>query len=202
MSTILFYDTETNGLPRWDLAADDPAQPRLVDLGAILCDADTGAELARFESIVRPDGWTIGADMVKIHGITQAIAMRVGKPVDQVLDAFDLLERRANTIATYNLRFDEKVMRGERRRLGRPDGFGMIPVFCCLKGARALCKLPKGKPPKLAEAFEILVGRKHEGAHRAIVDARAAADIYFAARSNPLFMEKGANFKTNQERAA
>ncbi len=38
MSTglLLFIDTETTGLPRWDLPADDPSQPRVVDLAGLL----------------------------------------------------------------------------------------------------------------------------------------------------------------------
>lgn len=56
MSTgrILFVDTETTGLPQWNLPADDPSQPRVVDLAGLLCDAD-GKEVGRFESIVKPD---------------------------------------------------------------------------------------------------------------------------------------------------
>lgn len=200
MKSILFYDTETSGMPSWDLPADHPAQPRCVELAAILCDP-RGVEIERIDMLVKPDGWSIEDSVAEIHGITTDLALEEGRPIAEVLDAFDRLSRQAGTLATYNLRFDEKVIRGERRRLGRPDGFGQTPVFCCMKGARKICKMPKGKPPKLGEAVKILLGREHTGAHRGIDDAIAARDIYYACRDNPEFMAAGSHFATNEWRS-
>lgn len=209
---IIFFDTETTGIPRWDLPADDPSQPRIVDIGAILCEQD-GTEVDRFESIVKPDGWTVAEGAAKVHGITTEIALEQGRPIAEVLDGFDGLQNRATLIAAFNIRFDDKLLRGERRRLGRPDGFGTVPVFCCMKGATPICKMPgtakmkaagfnKFKPPKLTEAVEILLKRKHEGAHRALADAIATKDLYFAMADNEEFMKAGGAFQTNQKEAA
>lgn len=210
--SILFYDTETSGLPRWDLPADDPTQPRIVDLAGVLFDSE-GEELASFEALIKPDGWTIDAKTSEIHGITTAMCERDGIPILEALDRFEALVTQAETIAAYNLRFDEKLLRGERRRAGRPDGFGTVPVFCCMKGATPLCKIPptrrmraagfdKYKTPNLGEAVKHLLRREHVGAHRAMADARAAAEIYFECRHLEEFMKAGADFKTNQERNA
>jgi DNA polymerase-3 subunit epsilon len=211
---ILFYDTETSGLPRWDLPADDPIQPRIVDIAGVLCEVADGTELARFEALIKPEGWEIDEQTAKIHGITTEIAARDGIPIAEALDQFEALVSEAGVLAAFNLRFDEKLLRGERRRLGRPDGFGTVPVFCCMKGATPLCKIKatqrmratgrggQFKTPNLGEAVKILLEREHAGAHRAMADALAARDIYFACRHLEEFALAGANFKTNQERDA
>lgn len=209
---ILFFDTETTGIPRWDLPADDPKQPYIVDLAGLLCD-DDGNDIDRFEAIVKPEGWTVAEGAAKVHGITTEIATEKGIPIIEALDGFDALVSRAEMIAAFNLRFDDKLLRGARRRLGRPDGFGTVKVFCCMKGATPLCKMPptgkmqaagfdKFKTPKLEEAIRILLGREHVGAHRAMADAVATKDLYFAMKGDPVFIAAGSEFHTNAAKAA
>jgi DNA polymerase-3 subunit epsilon len=208
---VLIYDTETSGLPRYDLPADDPAQPRLVELVALLCNAD-GYAIDSYASLVKPEGWTIEEGAAKVHGITTEIAREKGRPVLEVLDGFDVLAAKAGLLVAYNLRFDEKILRGERRRAGRPDGFGALPVFCCMKGATPLCRIPPTakmirsgiaerkpfKQPRLEEAVRLLLGREHAGAHRALADAEATRALYFKFRSDPAFREAGADFVSNR----
>lgn len=204
---ILLFDSETCGIPQWHLPADHPSQPRVVDLAGLLCD-DAGLEVARFESIVKPDGWTVPKGAADIHGITTEIATAEGKPIAEVMEGFDALVARCTLLAAFNIRFDDKLLRGERRRLGRPDGFGTVPVFCVMKGVTPLCKMPttpkmvragfdKFKPPKLSEAVKILLKREHVGAHRAMADVLATRDLFFALRDNAEFMAAGSDFKSN-----
>ncbi|MEJ5127665.1 hypothetical protein WH367_16610 [Comamonas sp. MYb21] len=56
MNLILAYDSETQGLPKWDLSSDHPDQPHIVQLGALLVDLDTRATIASMDVIIRPDG--------------------------------------------------------------------------------------------------------------------------------------------------
>lgn len=206
-TAYLFFDTETTGIPLWHLPADDPSQPRIVDLAGILCD-DAGTEMSRFESMVKPDGWTVPDGAARCHGITTEIATAEGRPIAEVLDGFDAMLARATLLVAFNIRFDDKLLRGERRRLGRPDGFGTTPVFCCMRAATPCCKMKptgkmvkagffKHKTPTLTEAVEKLLGRKHDGAHRAMADALATRDLYFAMRDNQEFMAAGSAFKSN-----
>lgn len=207
---ILFYDTETTGIPDWALPADHESQPHIVDLAGLLCD-ESGNEVGRFEALVKPEGWKVDPGAAKIHGITTEIALKGGLPIAEVLDGFDTLVAKANMMCAYNIRFDEKLLRGARRRLGRLDGFGTIPVFCCMRGATPVCKMPptgkmvkagygKFKSPKLSEAVQILLKREHVGAHRAMADVLATRDLYFAMRGNAEFMAAGSAFKTNSDR--
>ncbi|MGT2505722.1 hypothetical protein [Cupriavidus basilensis] len=59
MTPILFYDTETSGLPQWSLPSEDPSQPHITQIAAELHDEDTGTTLAFMDLLIRPDGWTI-----------------------------------------------------------------------------------------------------------------------------------------------
>lgn len=47
MKPILFYDTETNGLPLWREPSNHPGQPHITQLAAELCDADSGRAQTR-----------------------------------------------------------------------------------------------------------------------------------------------------------
>nr|WP_299241463.1 hypothetical protein [uncultured Halomonas sp.] len=40
MTPILFFDTETTGLPDWKVPSDSEHQPHLVQLAAVLADDD------------------------------------------------------------------------------------------------------------------------------------------------------------------
>ena len=56
MNRILFYDTETTGLPDWKVPSDDPCQPHLVQLAAVLCNADTREIISTIDVVIRA-GW-------------------------------------------------------------------------------------------------------------------------------------------------
>ena len=47
----LFFDTETTGLPKYKLPIDDPAQPMIVQLAAIMSDADKTPYSIRIQNV-------------------------------------------------------------------------------------------------------------------------------------------------------
>lgn len=70
MPNILFFDTETTGIPDFKSPSDAPHQPHLVEVAALVIDEDTRQVINGFHSMVRPDGWTIPDEVAAIHGIT------------------------------------------------------------------------------------------------------------------------------------
>ena len=81
------FDFETTGIPEWKLPSEDPCQPHIVEVAALLCDA-AGNTIDRFEAIVRPNGWEISPEMTAIHGISHEQAMDVGISEAEALEGF------------------------------------------------------------------------------------------------------------------
>ena len=198
---ILFLDCETTGIPNFGLPADDPSQPRVCSLAALMVDDELDYGNCRwkeeFVTLIKPDGWTIPEETSCIHGITTEIALAKGIPAVEAMSRLGAMMDRADRVAAYNVRFDLKMARGELRRAGFPDRFG-LPTIDIMRLATDYCQMPptakmvaagfkKPKPPKLHEAVERILGRKHEGAHDARADAMACIDIYRAIKA-----EKGA----------
>ena len=86
---LLFFDTETTGVPRNYKAPASDLQnwPRLVQLAWLLTDAE-GREIKSAEHIVRPEGFEIPAPAQKVHGISTAAALSEGVPLRDVLAGF------------------------------------------------------------------------------------------------------------------
>jgi len=173
--SYLIFDTETSSLARFDLAADHPDQARIVQLGAMLCDGDDFAPVAEMNAIIKPDGWVIGETAQKVHGISLERAMDEGRPIADVIEEFDALADKADVLAGYFVRFDNKLIRGERRRLGRDDRYGVLPELDIMWACKSLC--PFKKMPKLEEAYRFLIGREIENAHDALGDVSATHEL-------------------------
>jgi DNA polymerase-3 subunit epsilon len=184
----LIFDFETTGLPNFGLPADDPSQPRICQVGAALV-VEEGDPLTTIDCIIRPDGWTIPFDAARIHGITTERAEAEGVSIIGAMELLMKVWNRAAVIASYGMLFDTKMARSELRRMNMPDRFGEKDEFCVLNACRPVCKMAPtdrmmaadyrdNKPPKLAEACEIILGRKHEKAHTAIGDVMVTVDLY------------------------
>jgi len=188
---ILVYDTETTGLPNFRLPADDPSQPRMIQLAFALYDGPDTL-VAEECHLIKPDGWTMPQQLVdKLgHGLTQKRLERDGTPITEVLEAFNLTRDQATLLVAYGIRFDQKILRGEFRRGGFRDRYAETPECCVMRAATPLCKLPPTdamiatgrysyKTPKLTEAAKIILGVEHVGAHDALADVRMTARLYF-----------------------
>lgn len=189
---ILAFDTETTGLPREDLPLEDPAQPHLVQLAALLIE-DDGTERASINLLIQPDGWSIPDDVAVIHGITNEIAARCGVSEAFALAAWDRLCRRCDLLVAHQIEFDWTLVRIANARTGacKRDLDAEAPwMFCTMQAASGIVNLPptskmlwagydKPKAPKLAECYQFFFNETLGGAHDALVDVRACARVYF-----------------------
>ncbi|MGK7045366.1 3'-5' exonuclease [Pseudomonas aeruginosa] len=174
------FDFETTGIPEWKLPSEDPCQPHIVEVAALLCDV-AGNTIDRFEAIVRPNGWEITPEMTAIHGISHEQAMDVGISEAEALEGFLCDQRPRSCRAAHNISFDDRITRIALMRYQDEDAanaFKWVNGTCYR--SRALVALPRNKLPTLAEAYKHFTGEDLVDAHRAMPDAQACARIYFA----------------------
>jgi len=196
----VFSDTETTGLPLFSEPSEDPRQPHLVQLAALLVELETREVLETIDFTIKPDGWEIPDDVAKIHGITTEIAMQTGIPEADALDAFLKMWAGQPRVA-HNEQFDARIIRIAMMRYPQvcgwtsPDAWKMAPAQCTQRLATPILKLPptermkatgfggKHKTANLREAYQFFMGRELVGAHSAIGDARGCMDVYHAIRA-------------------
>lgn len=194
----LFYDTETQGLPLFKSPSDDPRQPHIVQLGAILVDLDTREELRTLDVICRPTDWTIPDDVAAIHGITTARALAEGIPeaeaLQQLLDMWGAGEATPTPRVAHNEQFDARIVRiGLKRFFGdeASDSWKAGNAQCTAILATPIVKCPPTMKMKMAgrhhwktanltEAHQHFFGEGFDGAHSALADCRACLRVYLA----------------------
>jgi DNA polymerase-3 subunit epsilon len=179
----LFFDTETTGIPRnYKAPASDVENwPRLVQLAWVLAD-DEAHEVASSQFIVKPEGFTIPNDAVRIHGITTEMAMQRGAGLREVLAAITPDIRKASVLVAHNMPFDEGILGAEFLRVGQPNLVESRVRRCTMQETTDYCRLPGRygyKWPTLPELHMTLFRTPFEGAHQALVDVRACARCYF-----------------------
>lgn len=188
MSThrILFFDTETTGIPRNYRAPASDAEnwPRMVQIAWTVCDP-TGAELESYEAIIRPQGFVIPEDAARVHGISTARALSEGVQLRAVLEA--LIARMHDTarLIAHNVQFDEKIVGAELLRHGMQNLVEQKPRSCTMLSATQHCRLPGPygyKWPSLQQLHVKLFGAQFGEAHQALSDVRACARCYFELR--------------------
>jgi DNA polymerase III epsilon subunit-like protein len=198
---LLFFDTETTGLPRnWKAPISDIHNwPRLVQLAYQLYDED-GSKLKEVDFIIYPDGYLIPSESSSIHKITNEIAKSIGQPIEKVLsDFFDSL-KSAHTIIGHNIDFDINVVGCEFIRLGMQNPFETLSKICTMESSTAYCAIqgPYGyKWPKLAELYFKLFNNELEDAHDARIDIKATIECFWELKNRNIIQLNGLNKESN-----
>lgn len=183
---ILVFDTETTGLPRdWNAPLSDLDNwPRLVQLAWQLHTPE-GKLINRGNFIVKPDGFTIPFNAMKVHGISTERAERDGHPLNEVLDVFQADLDRATHIMGHNIGFDVNIVGSELIRAAREhETLIKKPAIDSKDDGTDFCALPGGrggrfKWPSLTELHKKLFGVPFEEAHDAAYDVDATAKCFF-----------------------
>lgn len=181
---ILFYDTETTGLPNRNRANRIDLQPHITQLGFLL-EGSNGDVIDQCDTLIKPSGpdWQIGAEASVLTGITREMCEESGTPIAEVMDRFVDCAAQADLIVCHNVAFDSMLMKFEAQRLA-PDMepraiFEGAPHVCTMLASVQVCKIPKKdrrvgyKWPKLEELYWHLYQEKLDGAHNAMVDILA-----------------------------
>lgn len=191
---ILFFDTETNGLPLKRNAPETLVEnwPRAVSIAWRLCELTPNDSSMKILSeqywIVKPyEGMSWPEEAVKIHGIPREKALQEGTPVAEILQTFRLDAQKVNAIVAHNMAFDRPVMLCEGIRAGFPVDWWPVNQFCTMDSTKGLCKLPSkfGRPsdpykyPRLSELHTFLFGNAGDFAfHCAQDDVRCLVKCF------------------------
>ena len=195
MKTILIFDCETTGLPGKgkNYEFDYMEFPYIVQLAWKFTRKD---KVKNF--IIKPEGYKIPEDVIKLHGITTKYALSEGDYFENVIRKFidDCLF--SDIIVGHNIHFDTSMIKANVLRLLKGSGKYTMPdnyitimanaldkskrvdtmmktiKFCnfCIPGSKRL------KFPKLSELYFKLFGEEMTGAHNAVNDILATERCY------------------------
>ncbi|MGW9685104.1 DNA polymerase III subunit alpha [Flagellimonas sp. 2504JD1-5] len=181
----LIFDTETTGLPkRWNAPITDTDNwPRCIQIAWQLHD-ELGNLVEHQDMLVQPDGFNIPYEAEQIHGISTALAEQKGRPLNEVLEAFNAALDKAKFVVGQNVDFDINIMGCEFHRMGVENSLTQLPVLdTCTEATAELCKIPGGrggkfKLPTLTELHEFLFGEPFAEAHNATADVEATTRCF------------------------
>lgn len=185
-SPILVVDTETTGFPRDEWS-------RVVEIGAVVLDVKGYAQES-WSTLVKPDLFDERASgAVAVHGITRETVEAEGLTTSLALEAFGHLvsywfDPGTAFCTSFNVAFDRPMI----ARMGPADVRWapciMERAMSVMGPAGALPALSDGKWkwPRLSEAADFFGVHVEGTAHRALTDARVAAEILVALRLREL----------------
>lgn len=190
---ILFFDTETSGLPKNYKApvTDLGNWPLIVQLAWIVADED-GAIISKRQMLVKPyrngEPIDISAEAQAVHGHTFEKLEAEGIKIDHALMAILIDISDADLIVAHNLGYDAPILASEmiRAKIERIEG---KPKFCTMQATTNVCKIPGPygyKWPKLQELHKFLFGTEFDGAHDAMSDIEATYKCYFELKKRGL----------------
>lgn len=194
MTKILVFDTETTGLPKYRNSSIYKPEdwPHVVQLSFLLYDAAQNEVLDSGDYVIRiPDGVTIEAGAINVHGITLNKCREIGVPMLDALNHFNHSGVQADVFVAHNIIFDKRLLTVESKRLGIKHPFGekgsWKPDFCTMKESINLCKIITKnarsgetyfKYPKLSELHNHLFGYVPEGLHDSMSDILCCLRCY------------------------
>lgn len=197
--TLLFLDTESSGLMKRNLPMDSAEQPWIVSLAAELC-TDSGAQIACINTGIRANGRKITDGAQRVHGISSAMAGRIGVSELAALGVLcgrESLASQARYVVGHGVSFDRDIITSVLARHGRDAQSWIRPGLCFIDTmltATPFCKLPSDRDdgaykwPTLDEACAALLDEApRTGAHDAMDDLQRCKRLFFHLRARGAF---------------
>lgn len=183
MNSILFFDTETTGLPRnWKAKMTDLDNwPRIIQLAAHRFD-ESGNEIESFELLIKPNGWVIPNGQFWIdNGFSQQESESKGVHIMEALELFIKYHDESMCMVAHNMDYDYNVLGAEMIRAGLSCKT-RIQRFCTKEIGTNYCAIPGPygfKWSKLQELYFELFGEQFTEGHQAGSDVQATAKCFF-----------------------
>jgi len=176
------FDFETSGLPTGRRNVEVTSETlknfdgcRAVSLSAARF-SSKGRLVDTFDAIVQPDNFQIGEKSIEVHGITQEMAERNGRPFTEVfVDFIKFIGPRTTTLVAHNAQFDMSVLRSEVIRYDLNATLIDTFNFVC---TMQMYKKRFLKPIKLGLLYKDIFGEDFENAHNSLADCIACGRVY------------------------
>ena len=176
---VLFVDTETSGLPSDWNKKDADHWPFIVQLAWVICDND-GNVLKERNYLVKPKDYHIASSSVKVHGITEKQALRLGIERKEALTHFyNDLKQYAPLIVAHFKDFDQNMLKIGFKRAGLDNIVNDYPWFCTMLATSDYMQFANRSYPRLGELYLSLFKISLEHEHDALYDAKATSDVFF-----------------------
>jgi len=158
---IAFVDCETSGLWRSSLPADDPSQPRMLQLSCKVVDGE-GWEVSQFARLIKPQGWSIEPEAERVHGISEGDAYQAGVEAWFALSELRVSLKNATRVVGHNIQnFDRQVITNEIVHAKGGGGWWSSKakiIYDTMEHATPILSLPghwgEAKWPSLQEAVQ------------------------------------------------
>lgn len=192
MPYILFFDTETTGLPKnrnSNALESKENWPDIVSVAWAVYEHN-GSLVKKSYSIVKPDGWVIEQGAINVHGITEEKAHAEGRPLRDVLSELKADLEKSDTVVAHNIEFDKNVLfHAYKWRLNQnPWHLWPETEFCTMTHGEPEAKIPSKypsskrpyKPPTLTELYKVAFdGKEPTGQHNSMKDVEIMCDVYW-----------------------
>lgn len=184
---LLFFDTETSGLPKEYNApvSDIDNWPRLLQLSWIITDS-AGNISEEGNYLIKPEGFIYHKPIASPFNVTEEELNSQGLPLLEVLKSFSNAIDKVDIIIGHNVSFDINVLRAELTRRQLDDCFGDKPYFDTMIASKEFFAQPNQygfKYPKLEELYMKLFKDSMQGAHDALFDVMATKQCFFELRN-------------------
>lgn len=197
---IMLFDLETTGFPKKKSKhgsyynykeSDKYESSRIVQMSWRIHKPD-GKKLLSKDYIIKPDGFVIPNNVIKIHGITNKIANDKGVNIEDVL--IELLNdtKKVNTIVAHCMNFDYNVLLAELFKCGQTKLIKRLEkcnLICTGEATKNLLKLPVNqtyttindeyKMPRLSELYSWCFKKEMKNHHNSKYDTKNLAKIFF-----------------------
>lgn len=179
----LFFDTETTGVPKnYNAPVSDSSNwPRLVQLSWILAQ-DNGNVISKKDFIIKPTGFIIPPESIKLHGITMTRAINEGVELEFAISVFLEDVTKASILVGHNIDFDIKIVGAELYRLKIENPLEGMKSICTMKSSIDYCAIPGKfgyKWPKLDELYKELFDCTFDDQHNSASDVLATMKCFF-----------------------
>jgi len=183
---ILFFDTETTGLPIMEKYnffdynnLDKYASARLVSLSYCITDENNN-EIKTIDKIIKPTDFVIPEASILIHNITNDKAQQLGIEIKKVLEEFLIDLLTVDLIVAHNISFDKNIILSEnvRNKFSFDLQTELVNKPCVCTAQMSKAKF--GKYYKLKDLHDLLCKKENnEDYHNSLYDTKICKKCYF-----------------------